>query len=239
MGVVGCSGDSDGATAPGRTTTTDRDASTTTILTSTTTTDPVTTTTDPSSTTTDPSSTTTDPSSTTTDPATTTTDPATTTTAPSSTTTTDPVGTTTSPAVTSAPPTTPSPTTPSPTTASEPGAPRPQDYSGPVDDQPEGTTVAFVRSGSVTGFEVRDLEVECQPLAADGEAMSRQVSVAIAEAPIAADGTVAFTEGSATLKPSLSGSFAADGAFVGSLFLTGEDDGFVCGGEFTFTARPV
>jgi hypothetical protein len=34
----------------------------------------------------------------------------------------------------------------------------------------------------------------------------------------------------------LSGLFTDDGEFIGSLELSSEEDGFLCGGEFTFAA---
>lgn len=142
-----------------------------------------------------------------------------------------PVSTTEAPTTTQAPA---SSTTVAPT---PPGA-GPTAYAGVVDGQ-EGATVRFTRDGGIEGFEVRGLSVTCQPLAATGDSKERTVSVTIDAAPLTADGSIDHTEETANLRPSLSGAFADDGTFTGGIFLTGEDDGFVCGGEFTFFASPA
>lgn len=114
----------------------------------------------------------------------------------------------------------------------------PTDYAGFIDGQEEAT-VTFVRDDGIEAFEVRDLAVECQPLEVTGEPETKTISVAIAAAPLTADGSISHTEDDADLKPTLSGAFADDGTFAGGVFLTGEDDGFVCGGDFTFYANPA
>lgn len=111
-------------------------------------------------------------------------------------------------------------------------------YTGVVDGQDAKVVVTFTKGAGIDGFEVSGLSIECQPLAPNGAAQSRTVDVAIAEAPIAADGSVMFTQADAAYEPSLSGSFAADGTFAGGLFLSGERGDFVCGGEFVFIAEP-
>lgn len=126
-----------------------------------------------------------------------------------------------------------------PSTTASTEAPRaPSSYAGLVAGQAADSDVTFTRGAGIEDFKVSGLAIECQPLAPTGDAKSRTVDVAIDAAPVAADGSVMFTQTDATYDPSLSGSFAADGTFAGGLFLSGESEGFVCGGEFAFTAKP-
>lgn len=124
------------------------------------------------------------------------------------------------------------------TVAPTPPGDGPTAYEGVIDGQ-EDATVSFTRDGGIEAFEVRGLAVECQPLDVTGEPKARTVSVTIAAAPLTADGSISHTEEDANLAPTLSGAFADDGTFAGGVFLTGEDDGFVCGGDFTFYANPA
>ncbi|MCU1498454.1 MAG: hypothetical protein JWM47_2407 [Acidimicrobiales bacterium] len=116
-----------------------------------------------------------------------------------------------------------------------PGATR---YAGPVDGQQAGVEVSFTRDGAITDFEVGGLSMDCQPLTS-GEPSTRSTTVSIAEVAVSASGAVSHIEEDARYRPSLTGSFTPDGSFAGGLYLSGEDDGFVCGGEFTFIAAPT
>lgn len=130
-------------------------------------------------------------------------------------------------------------TVPGVTTAPiDPTAPAPVAYSGRIDGQPTTAQVTFVLTDALERVEVKDLTIECQPLDGQAEPETRTIGLSFPRATIAKGRTVSVSLGSARMKPSLSGSFSADNAFSGALFLSGEDDGFVCGGEFTFTARP-
>ncbi|CAN5493750.1 hypothetical protein BH10ACT1_BH10ACT1_34960 [soil metagenome] len=155
----------------------------------------------------------------------------TTTTAEVSTSTTDAPTTTTTTAAK------PATTTTTTTAPGGPGDAGPRDFAGPVDGQPESVEVTFTRDGGIVDFSVSGLEIQCQPLD-NGDASTRPTKVTIAAAPIAADGSVQFTAKGSKYEPSLSGSFTPEGSFAGGLYLSGEDDGSVCGGEFTFIATP-
>ncbi|HEX2574829.1 MAG TPA: hypothetical protein VHK88_00680 [Aquihabitans sp.] len=125
------------------------------------------------------------------------------------------------------------------TAAPTPGAPGPRDYRGVVDGQDPEVPVRFVRGAGIEDLEVEDLAIECQPLDNTGDLQERTTDVSFDQVPISGSGSVEAMLDDEPLRPSLSGSFADDGTFTGALFLSGEDDGFVCGGEFTFTATPA
>ncbi|QXC59603.1 hypothetical protein KSP35_14560 [Aquihabitans sp. G128] len=112
----------------------------------------------------------------------------------------------------------------------------PQAYSGPVDGQDAKVQVTFTRDGDIKDFVVSGLEIACQPLD-NGDSSTRATKVAIPLAEVKADGSVEHTEEGSKYHPDLSGSFTPDGSFAGGLYLSGEDDGSVCGGEFTFIAK--
>ena len=151
--------------------------------------------------------------------------------------------TTTKPAASPSTATTPSETTAAPlattstTTAVKPVNPTwPAHYAGRVDGQKSSVKVTFTRNVGIQNFVVSGLAILCQPLD-NGDSSTRATKVSIPSADIRADGSVEHTETGAKYKPTLSGTFTADGSFAGGLFLSGEDDGSVCGGEFTFIAK--
>lgn len=154
-----------------------------------------------------------------------------------------PKTTTTKPSATPSTSTTPSETTATPlattstTTAAKPVNPAgPTDYAGRVDGQKSAVKVTFTRNAGIKNFVVSGLAILCQPLD-NGDSSTRATKVSIPAAEIRADGSVEHTETGAKYKPTLSGTFTPDGSFAGGLFLSGEDDGSVCGGEFTFIAK--
>ena len=150
--------------------------------------------------------------------------------------------TTTKPAATPSTAATPSETTAAPpattsTTVVKPANPAgPTDYAGRVDGQKTSVKVTFTRNGGIKNFVISGLAILCQPLD-NGDSSSRATKVSIPSADIRADGSVEHTETGAKYKPTLSGTFTADGSFAGGVFLSGEEDGSVCGGEFTFIAK--
>ena len=116
-----------------------------------------------------------------------------------------------------------------------PGRGGPIAYAGSVDGQKSAVKVAFTRNAGIENFVVSGLVIVCQPLD-NGDSSSRVTRVSIPRAELRADGSIEHTETSAKYRPTLSGTFTPDGSFAGGLFLSGEDDGSVCGGEFTFLA---
>lgn len=151
-----------------------------------------------------------------------------TTTAPKRTTTTAPRTTTT------AAPSTTTSTKPA-TTPGSGGAGGSSAYAGDLDGQ-DGVSVSFTRTASaLTDLRADGLELTCQPLAS-GDAKTITVDVAMAQVPLGTGGLVEFTESGAPYEPTVSGSFTASGDFAGSLYLSGQRDGYACGGEFTFIA---
>ena len=122
------------------------------------------------------------------------------------------------------------------TAVSDPGRGGPIAYAGRVDGQKSAVKVAFTRNAGIENFVVSGLVIVCQPLD-NGDSSSRVTKVSIPRAELRADGSIEHTETSAKYRPTLSGTFTPDGSFAGGLFLSGEDDGSVCGGEFTFFAK--
>jgi hypothetical protein len=132
--------------------------------------------------------------------------------------------------------TTGAPTTPTTPTTAAPGSS--SSFRGAVDGQ-EGIQVAFTRSATaLTDVRADGLELTCQPLEG-GDAKTITVDVAMAQVPLGTADLVEHTESGAPYEPTLSGSFTPDGSFAGSLYLSGQADGFACGGEFTFIASPA
>ena len=122
------------------------------------------------------------------------------------------------------------------TAVSDPGRGGPIAYAGRVDGQKSAVKVTFTRNTGIENFVVSGLVIVCQPLD-NGDSSSRVTKVSIPRAELRADGSIEHTETSAKYRPTLSGTFTPDGSFAGGLFLSGEDDGSVCGGEFTFFAK--
>lgn len=144
----------------------------------------------------------------------------TTSTAPEGTTTTAPEGTTTA-----APP----------TSGAGGGS---SSFRGAVDGQ-DGIEVTFTRGpAALTDLRADGLDLTCQPLEG-GDAKTITVDVAMAEVPLGSGTLVEHTEAGAPYEPTLSGSFTPAGTFAGALYLSGQRDGFACGGEFTFIATPT
>ncbi len=113
----------------------------------------------------------------------------------------------------------------------------PTNFAGQLDGQKARATFTRTSAG-IENFEVVGLAIQCQPI--DNSApSSRATRVTIQLAPIKADGSVETTATAAKYKPTLSGSFTPQGTFAGGLFLSGQDSGSVCGGEFTFIAKPT
>ena len=111
-------------------------------------------------------------------------------------------------------------------------------FRGTVDGQ-GGIEVTFVRSPTVlTDVRADGLELTCQPLEG-GDAKTITVDVAMAQVPLGTTDLVEHTEADAPYEPTLAGSFTPAGSFAGSLSLSGQRDGFACGGEFTFIATPT
>ncbi len=142
------------------------------------------------------------------------------------------------PAKTSTPKPATTPSTATTTTAVEkPANPtEPTDFAGRVDGQKSSVKVTFTRNSGIKNFVVSGLAILCQPLD-NGDSSTRATRVSIPSAEIRADGSVEHSETSAKYRPTLSGTFTPDGSFAGGLYLSGEDDGSVCGGEFTFIAK--
>ena len=110
-------------------------------------------------------------------------------------------------------------------------------FRGDVDGQ-KGVAVTFTRSASaITDVRAEGLELTCQPLKG-GDAKTITVDVAMAQVPLSS-GLIEHTEAGAPYEPTLSGSFTPAGAFAGALSLSGQRDGYACGGEFTFLATPT
>ena len=110
-------------------------------------------------------------------------------------------------------------------------------FRGDVDGQ-KGVSVTFTRSASaITDVRAEGLELTCQPLKG-GDAKTITVDVAMAQVPLSS-GLIEHTEAGAPYEPTLSGSFTPAGAFAGALSLSGQRDGYACGGEFTFLATPT
>lgn len=110
----------------------------------------------------------------------------------------------------------------------------PSKFRGVVDGQPK-VIVTFTKGTALTDVKADGLEIQCQPLE-QGDAKTDTVDVAIASAPIAADGTVSYTQAKEQFEPNISGTFTDDGRFAGVLTLSGERKGYACGGEYTFIA---
>ncbi len=107
-------------------------------------------------------------------------------------------------------------------------------FGGAIDGQDGGVDIAFTKAdGAIRTFIVRDLDLQCLPLAG-GEATNRTIDVVLDRVPVGADGMVDYTDEDGDFAPQLSGSFADDGRFIGGLYLSQKVDGSVCGGEFTF-----
>lgn len=106
---------------------------------------------------------------------------------------------------------------------------------GALDGQADGIDVSLTRAdGTIRNFTVRNLEIQCLPVAGNGATTTRTVDVIIAKVPVGADGLVDFTAEDVDYAPQLSGSFADDGRFIGGLYLSQQVGDEVCGGEFTF-----
>ncbi|MEZ5177192.1 MAG: hypothetical protein R2746_02630 [Acidimicrobiales bacterium] len=139
---------------------------------------------------------------------------------------------------TTAPRTTPS-TTAAPTSTAAPDTTAgggSSAFRGAVDGQKD-VVVTFTRGAdALTDVRASGLELTCQPLAG-GDAKTISVDVAMAQVPLG-PGLLEHTEQGAPYEPTLSGSFTPAGAFAGSLYLSGQRDGYACGGEFTFLATP-
>lgn len=145
----------------------------------------------------------------------------------SSTTSTAPEGTTTAPEGT---------TTAAPPTSGAGGGS--SSFRGAVDGQ-DGIEVTFTRgAAALTDLRADGLDLTCQPLEG-GDAKTITVDVAMAEVPLGSGTLVEHTEAGAPYEPTLSGSFTPAGTFAGALYLSGQRDGFACGGEFTFIATPT
>jgi len=110
----------------------------------------------------------------------------------------------------------------------------PTKFRGVVDGQPK-VVVTFTRGTAITDLKADDLEIECQPLD-NGDAKTKTVDVAIPSAPVAASGSVSFTQSAKEYQPTISGVFTKDARFAGAISLSGQKDGYACGGEFTFIA---
>jgi len=110
----------------------------------------------------------------------------------------------------------------------------PTSFRGVVDGQPK-VVVTFTKGATLTDLKANDLEIECQPLD-NGDAKTTKVDVAIPSAPVASNGSVTFTQSAKEYQPTISGSFTKDGRFAGALSLSGQKNGYACGGEFTFIA---
>lgn len=109
-------------------------------------------------------------------------------------------------------------------------------FGGTLDGQDGGgVEVSLTRAdGTIRNFTVRNLEIQCLPLASDGDTSTRTVDVIIASVPVGSDGLVDYTDEDSEFSPQLSGSFADDGRFIGGLYLSQQVGDDVCGGEFTF-----
>lgn len=129
-------------------------------------------------------------------------------------------------------------TTTAATEPADPNAPPPQDYSGAVDAQDGDTTISFVRGADVSSVEIRALEVTCEPIDNTGATRTEAVDLSFPDVEVAEDGSVEVAKPDDELSPSLSGVFAADGTFTGSIFLSFERGGYACGGDYPFTAAP-
>lgn len=111
-------------------------------------------------------------------------------------------------------------------------------FRGSVDGQ-DGIEVTFTRgAAALTDVRADGLELTCQPLEG-GDAETITVDVAIAQVPLGSGDLVEHTQADAPYEPTLSGSFTPAGSFAGALSLSGQRDGFACGGEFTFIATPT
>lgn len=123
------------------------------------------------------------------------------------------------------------------TVASTSGVGGSSTFRGAVDGQ-AGIEVTFTRgAAALTDVRVDDLELTCQPLDG-GDAKTITVDVSVAQVPLGSGGLVEHTDAGAPYEPTLTGSFTPAGSFAGSLYLSGQRDGFACGGEFTFIATP-
>ena len=125
-----------------------------------------------------------------------------------------------------------------PPTKPDPNAPPPKEYQGPFDDQSPGTNISFQRGAEVSSVEIKGLEVTCEPKDNTGESRTDTIDLRFPEVPVRGDSSVDLTLVDSPYKPSLSGSFGADGTFSGSVFLTYDKDGYACGGEYPFIAKP-
>ncbi len=108
----------------------------------------------------------------------------------------------------------------------------------PIGNEPDDdSTLTMAESdGAINRFAVQDLVVDCFPLEGGAEQQTRTVDVSIEDVPVDDDGMVDHNDPDAPYSPVLSGLFNDDGEFIGSLELRSEQDGYLCGGEFTFAA---
>jgi hypothetical protein len=102
-------------------------------------------------------------------------------------------------------------------------------------DEDDSTLTVAESDDSIHRFAVEGLVVDCFPLGA-GEQETRTVDVTMEDVPVGEGRMVDHGEPELPYSPVLSGLFTDDGEFIGSLELSSEEDGFLCGGEFTFAA---
>lgn len=117
-------------------------------------------------------------------------------------------------------------------------APGAEDYSGPFDGQDGDTSISFERGADVSSVEVKGLEVRCEPIDNTGDPRTKTIDLSFPKVSVRDDGSVDLTLDDARYQPSLSGSFTPDGSFAGSVFLAFDDDGYACGGDYPFIAKP-
>ena len=110
----------------------------------------------------------------------------------------------------------------------------PTKFRGVVDGQPK-VVVTFTRGTAITDLKANDLAIECQPLD-NGDAKTKTVDISVPSVPVAAGGSVSFTQSAKEYQPTISGTFTKDDRFAGAISLSGQKDGYACGGEFTFIA---
>lgn len=112
----------------------------------------------------------------------------------------------------------------------------------PGADLPDGgsggsASVRFTFTGArVEGFTVAGLRVSCLPTGA-GTATTRSVDLTLPPLTVSG-GSVDGGDPEGVWQPTVSGTFATDGRFAGSLTLNRTIDGRTCGGEFPFYADP-
>lgn len=123
--------------------------------------------------------------------------------------------------------------TPSSTTTPkvEPGE---KAFTGEVPGQSTDAAISFVRgTDTIRSFAVQGLVVTCRPLKGYAEERTETIDIAIPNVAVAADGTVDYV-GKEKYLPKLVGNFTAQGRFSGGLTISYEQDGWVCGGEYSF-----